>query len=216
MSGLVTNKGSQDKWQMVRSGFTVTGGQHRFAVKIVADASTTNTVWPVHVMASSRCTAHGALCELLQWRFIIGVIPASFPVGGKEWVGAHSSWGYIAGTGGKCHQVAKSLPYGEPYGGGDVIGISLDFDRATIEFFKNGVSQGALCACDLVSKGTSAGCEHLCVSGSRYRRGVHGPNGSRSRGRIAVWCWSNGIIRQQQLGGQASTYWRYDALRVVL
>jgi len=145
--------------------------------------------------------AHGAVFALLQWRFIIGVIPASFPVGGKEWVGAHSSWGYIAGTGGKCHQVAKSLPYGEPYGGGDVIGISLDFDRATIEFFKNGVSQGALCACERVCVVASAGCERLCVSGSRDRCGVHGSNRSRSRGCIAVRCWSNGVVRQQQLGG---------------
>lgn len=118
-SGMVTNKGSSDKWQMVRSQFAVSGGQHRFAIKIVVDASTTNT-----------------------WRYILGVIPTTFPAAGKEWVGAHGSWGYIAGTGGKCHQVAKSMPYGEVYGGGDVVGIALDFDQKTIEFFKNGVSQG--------------------------------------------------------------------------
>lgn len=33
-------------------------------------------------------------------------------------------------------------PYGAPYGTNDIIGIALDMDNGTVEFFKNGVSQG--------------------------------------------------------------------------
>ena len=47
-----------------------------------------------------------ALCT--KGRFIIGVIPASLDcTGSKQWVGTNGSWGYIAGTGGKCHMQAK-------------------------------------------------------------------------------------------------------------
>lgn len=37
----------------------------------------------------------------------------------------------------------SSSEYGEKFGrSGDVIGVQLDFDAGTIEFYKNGVSQG--------------------------------------------------------------------------
>ena len=40
---------------------------------------------------------------------IVGCVPATFTcTGTKQWVGAGESWGYIAGTGGKCFNVPKS------------------------------------------------------------------------------------------------------------
>ena len=86
----------------------------------------------------------------------MGVLPTEVDcAGAKQWVGTNSSWGWIAGTGGKCHNEAKrfvflitpaslvsSMTYGEKFGLGDVVGICLDFDAGTIEFFKNGKSQG--------------------------------------------------------------------------
>ena len=115
----VVNKGSRDKWQLVRSVHSASKGQQKYVVKLLDDMATTNT-----------------------WKCIVGVISTAYPAKGKEWVGAHGSWGYIGGTGGKCHQVATSKPYGEPFGAGDVIAILCDFDQNTIEFFKNGVTQG--------------------------------------------------------------------------
>jgi len=50
-----------------------------------------------------------ALCRSLQWKAIVGVMShAMDPTGSRQWVGAETSWGYIAGTGGKCHRLAKS------------------------------------------------------------------------------------------------------------
>lgn len=37
------------------------------------------------------------------------------------------SWGYIGGTGGKCHDSGKSQAYGDEYGEGDIIGIYIDY-----------------------------------------------------------------------------------------
>jgi len=106
---------------MVRSAQSFSSGVHKCAVKITTDTKTSNT-----------------------WRFIVGVIPASLDCAGpKQWVGTSNSWGYIAGTGGKCHGQARSLQYGDKFGLGDVVGIVLDFDKNNIDFYKNGVSQGA-------------------------------------------------------------------------
>ncbi len=41
-----------------------------------------------------------------------------------------------------CKLAAHSLSYGQPYAQGDVVSILLDFDKSTIEFLKNGVTQG--------------------------------------------------------------------------
>jgi hypothetical protein len=84
------------------------------------------------------------IARLVAGRFILGVIPASLRCDGpKQWVGTSKSWGYIAGTGGKCHDTAKSVEYGAKYGEGDVIGVCIDFDAGgTLSFWKNGVDQG--------------------------------------------------------------------------
>eukprot|EP00456_Euglypha_rotunda_P015188 TRINITY_DN14859_c0_g1_i13.p1 TRINITY_DN14859_c0_g1~~TRINITY_DN14859_c0_g1_i13.p1 ORF type:complete len:124 (-),score=7.83 TRINITY_DN14859_c0_g1_i13:80-451(-) len=79
-----------------------------------------------------------------SWRMIAGVVPSTFTcMGNKQWVGAGGSWGYIAGTGGKCCNTPLSTNFGETWGGkGDVIGVRLDFATGHLEFLKNGVSQG--------------------------------------------------------------------------
>ena len=116
---VVRNSGSGDKWQMVRSVQSFSSGHHRIAVKVTSDPQTSNT-----------------------WRFIVGVVPATLDCSGsKQWVGTGGSWGYIAGTGGKCHNAARSDEYGERWGDGDVVGIVLDFDARTIEFWRNDCSQ---------------------------------------------------------------------------
>jgi hypothetical protein len=52
-------------------------------------------------------------------------------------------YGYYAGTGGK--QTNSSLTaYGAAYSPGDIIGAALDVDGRTLEFFKNGASQGVI------------------------------------------------------------------------
>ena len=61
----------------------------------------------------------------------------------KLWVGAQQSWSYIMGTGGKCHDSGRSSSYGSKYGRGDRIGVLMDFDNNTLEFFKNQVHQKA-------------------------------------------------------------------------
>ena len=114
------NSGSNDKWQMVRSAESFSTGLVRVGVKVLTDPPTSNT-----------------------WRFIVGVIPHTLDCSGpKQWVGTGMSWGYIAGTGGRCHQAATSKEYGEKYGEGDVIGVEMDFDRRALTFYRNGVSQG--------------------------------------------------------------------------
>jgi len=131
-SAVVTNTGSSDKWQSVRSMKVFnppdknnpddrTPNIQSFEVEITQSPKTPNS-----------------------WMMIVGVVPTTFTCSGsKQWVGAGESWGYIAGTGGKCFNVPRSTPYGETYGlVGDVIRCTMDFEQSTVEFFKNGVSQG--------------------------------------------------------------------------
>jgi hypothetical protein len=51
-------------------------------------------------------------------------------------------WCYVGGGGNKAYNKSSSDAYGEKFIAGDVVGVSLDFDRKTIEFFRNGKSQG--------------------------------------------------------------------------
>ena len=119
---IVMNKGSLDQWSPIRyvSPILPSWKKWYFSVLIEALPETTNT-----------------------WKICVGCVPMTFnPKNDRHWVGAQHSWSYIAGTGGKCHNSGKSIPYGEKYDAGDIIGVLLDFTGQTIEFFKNGVSQG--------------------------------------------------------------------------
>jgi len=117
---LVFNTGSNDKWQLARTTKQFSQGVQVAVIKIVHDLPTSNT-----------------------WKFIVGVVGAKLDgQGTKQWVGANGSWGYILGTGGKCHQEPRSVPYGSKCDVGDEVAIVMDFGRQQISFFKNGVLQG--------------------------------------------------------------------------
>ena len=120
---LVRNTGSEDKWRAIRTTKLIGehGGQHMVRIKIDSLTPTGNS-----------------------WKVCVGVVGADFnEKADRAWVGSQlNSWSYICGTGGTCHNSGQSVAYGEKYGDGDIIGISLDFEKAQIEFFKNGVSQG--------------------------------------------------------------------------
>eukprot|EP01006_Ploeotia_vitrea_P044625 TRINITY_DN66843_c2_g7_i1.p1 TRINITY_DN66843_c2_g7~~TRINITY_DN66843_c2_g7_i1.p1 ORF type:complete len:1251 (+),score=842.18 TRINITY_DN66843_c2_g7_i1:532-3753(+) len=82
---------------------------------------------------------------LAGWRIVVGVVPSTFTVlkdSTDVHVGAQGSWGYTAEDGGKIYHSSKAKDYGESYTEGDVIGIELNLDEGTLEFFKNDVSQG--------------------------------------------------------------------------
>jgi hypothetical protein len=117
---IVKNTGSNDKWQLIRGKTLYSEGIHQVSIRILADPATSNT-----------------------WRFLLGCVPASLDCKlGKQWVGTNGSWGYIAGTGGKCHEKAVSLNYGAKFGLNDIITITLNFSQHTIEFTKNSEYQG--------------------------------------------------------------------------
>eukprot|EP01013_Petalomonas_cantuscygni_P026888 TRINITY_DN4944_c0_g1_i2.p1 TRINITY_DN4944_c0_g1~~TRINITY_DN4944_c0_g1_i2.p1 ORF type:complete len:243 (+),score=27.19 TRINITY_DN4944_c0_g1_i2:145-873(+) len=70
----------------------------------------------------------------------IGV--ASAPVATRAFLGATpNSWGFSARYGGAANK-ASELSYGQPYGVGDVIKVTVDLTLQTIEFAKNGASFG--------------------------------------------------------------------------
>eukprot|EP00466_Bigelowiella_natans_P004688 jgi/Bigna1/134910/aug1.27_g9618 len=75
---------------------------------------------------------------------VLGVVPASYtqtgsgsnqPVGWK----AVPGWSLVSGTGQKLHQ-SGALPYvqGDGFVRGEKVGVRLDTDAGTLEFFKNG------------------------------------------------------------------------------
>jgi len=115
----VTNKGSNDTWQGIVSAMTFSSGRHSFEIHIVNDTKTSN-----------------------QWKYIVGLVPVNFDPKRTAWLGSQHSWGYIAGTGGKCHISGKSIAYGKRYGGQDRIKVVIDFNTRTIEFHRNDKSQG--------------------------------------------------------------------------
>ena len=115
----VTNKGSGDRWEGIVSQAVFSAGKHSFEINIIADMKTSNT-----------------------WKMVIGCVPVNFDPRKTGWIGSQGSWGYIAGTGGKCRDVPKSVAYGKKYGNNDVIKCEVDSNKGTIEFYRNGKSQG--------------------------------------------------------------------------
>ena len=49
---------------------------------------------------------------------------------------------YTATNGNLYHQNSNSSHHGDTYTAGDVIGSAFDADNGTLEFYKNGISQG--------------------------------------------------------------------------
>ncbi len=123
----LVHQGSHDKWRCARGLRVYREGSHFFEVYIEALGATSNS-----------------------WNMCVGIVPLDFdPCNDKVWIGAQKSWSYIAGNGHRVYDGANAVPYGEAYGKGDTIGVLLDFDRQSIEFFKNGRSQGVAFAAQL-------------------------------------------------------------------
>eukprot|EP01084_Bolivina_argentea_P245807 411459_1 len=119
---IVVNTGSLDQWCSIRfiTAILPSFNKFWFSVKIVSIPHTTNT-----------------------WQICIGAVPIEFKIEhDRHWIGSQHSWSYIGGTGGKCYNSGKSLNYGDPYGENDIISVLINFENLTIEFFKNGKSQG--------------------------------------------------------------------------
>lgn len=64
-------------------------------------------------------------------------------VGDSELGGIIDTWSYTGGSGNKYLE-GDYTTYGDTYTDGDVIGVAFDLDNKTLEFYKNGVSQGQL------------------------------------------------------------------------
>jgi len=145
---VVANNGSGDKWRVAR-----TFGAYRPDPDPDADPDSAADS-DVDVAAFE----FAMLCDGKSsntWRVCVGVVPLDFDgESDKVWVGAQSSWAYIAGTGGVCHNTSQSTAYGERFGEGDTVSVLLDFKALSIEFFKNGESQGvAFSDCEALRAG---------------------------------------------------------------
>jgi len=151
----VLNTGSNNKWRTVASLLPYSSGRRYFEILIKELPNSSNS-----------------------WKICIGVVPKKFDFGHKKlWVGAQGSYGYIGGTGGKCHDQSKSISYGAKYGKGDKVGVLLDFDNHTVEFFKNGVNQGVafedlsgpvFAAVSITSTQGSASIDGICELNPEY------------------------------------------------
>jgi len=121
----VTNIGSKDAWQTVKANQPFNFNQNKlqeFSILIEKSANTTNS-----------------------WKFMVGIAPLEFNCQfKKQWLGSQNSWGYIAGTGGKCHKDSKSIAYGLRYGlnDGDLITCVMNAKNKSLEFLLNNKSQG--------------------------------------------------------------------------
>jgi len=71
---------------------------------------------------------------------VVGIIPENFSVGLQPG-SSIDSYGYRAADGNKRNNFVNSV-YGATYTTNDIIGLAYDAVGGTIEFFKNGVSQG--------------------------------------------------------------------------
>lgn len=86
---------------------------------------------------------HGSIGN--TWKIVCGVVSDKFDYSLTKWVGVdEKSFGYIAKSGRKvgpdCRN--KGLDYGESYQEHDRVGVLVNFEEDTIEFFKNGISMG--------------------------------------------------------------------------
>eukprot|EP00484_Ammonia_sp_Unknown_P025557 CAMPEP_0197029718 /NCGR_PEP_ID=MMETSP1384-20130603/9111_1 /TAXON_ID=29189 /ORGANISM="Ammonia sp." /LENGTH=785 /DNA_ID=CAMNT_0042458937 /DNA_START=41 /DNA_END=2398 /DNA_ORIENTATION=+ len=75
------------------------------------------------------------------WKICIGVVPKTYNFNhskNKQWVGAQNSFSLVVGNGQKCFNSAKSAAYtNEQFERNDTVGVLMDFDNHTLEFYKN-------------------------------------------------------------------------------
>lgn len=114
-----------------------------------------NLTAAVGFSATARCTVRSTVSKTSgkwYWEVTIGNIGGEYATVGIAKSGAAlalypgedaNGWGYWS-TGYKANNasVNGSLPYGDSFTTGDVIGVALDLDSGTLKFYKNGASQG--------------------------------------------------------------------------
>jgi len=104
-----------------------------------------------------------------KWKICVGVVSKSFNFNhskNKHFVGGPSSWALILGNGQKCHNSTKSATYtSESFAKNDRIGVLMDFDNASLEFFKNDKPMGEAFnnLCGPVYAAVSVACNYRCV-----------------------------------------------------
>lgn len=74
--------------------------------------------------------------------FMVGIAYSNYDMNTRFIGDSEDSYGYYGRYGTKYHLANNYTEYGQTYGVGDTIGVALDLDNHTLEFFKNGVSQG--------------------------------------------------------------------------
>jgi len=104
-------------------------------------ADATHNRWRTTIAASSgKWYFEGTPFTINASASAIGAIKTE-DANGATYLGA-TAGGYSYTSGGLKANNASASAYGATYAAGDVIGVALDLDAGTLEFFKNNVSQG--------------------------------------------------------------------------
>lgn len=100
------------------------GGAYDTVVKSTISKTTGKWYWEVTIASTNQVIA------VSNSSVVIPTVTAS-----------PYSWVYYGGDG-KKYNSGISSAYGATFGPGDVIGVAMDVDAGSVEFYKNGVSQG--------------------------------------------------------------------------
>lgn len=119
--------------------------------------------------------------------------------------------GYFSTSGNKFLNSGSGVSYGESYGIGDIVGVALDMDMGTIEFFKNGVSQGVAYS-DLHSLGTVYPTLGATISGASAKANFGAKKFHLVDADPELW---NGMVFQgyKPFDEEAARYW-FDKIRI--
>ena len=121
-----------DKWNCIGSLLSYQTGRRYFEIELLSSIN------------SKDCPSKSSKNNLVsstKCKLCIGVVPKSFKFNHskhKLWIGAQNSWGLIIGNGHKCYNSNKSTTFtNEQFKINDKIGVLMDFDNHTLEFYKN-------------------------------------------------------------------------------
>jgi hypothetical protein len=82
---------------------------------------------------------------------MVGVCEKKHPL--QQFIGTDGTgWAYYAHNPGYKYHQSNAEIYAEPYGAGDVIGVTLDLNQGTLSFSKNGVDMGVAYSAELLGK----------------------------------------------------------------
>jgi hypothetical protein len=113
-NGNLTAMNATAAYRCIRATKGVTNGKWYFEVRIDKNGRSDATM--IGVTTKQEVLNHGSNCESLQFS--------------RVYRGNGDAW------------TPNKKSYGEAYKADDVIGVALDMDKGTIEFYKNGISQG--------------------------------------------------------------------------